>query len=192
MAKILWTEQEEQLKEKVLEKFEEYVQYVYEHWDFGFFLTTAGTTGTQALIRIAYGNTNPKLADELLVIARAINIKVIHDSKWGLKKEEIIPFLEKMRIRNLGQYRACAVSRVLPFRISSYTDVMRELLARDFIHPLDADIDDGDYYIEVKFKTLRMLYKRGFSSKTMAKKTFKRVAIYPLCTIKKKRDEDNN
>lgn len=180
MGKILWTPAEKKVLDlaEQPEKFKDFLQYCRDNWYYGYFLTTSGTTGWHVDVRKRYWHANPRRGDDILVLGRALSIKVVHESQWGMISPEKVDFLEKLWVK-WGKLIRKGV-RVNYTR--DETPIMKELLARGFVHHKDLKLEKGDYFIHGDYF---LVYQRPFSSRVTAKKAFKRFAIKPLCTIKR-------
>ena len=159
---------------------QEFFEYCYQNWDFGYFTTQSSTTGVEAELRKQYFHTNPKLADDLMVIFRAINTRVLHHSRWEMNMFESVQFLQKLHGEYASRIRKEARKPTnQPYRPK--TPVIWELMNRGFIDIEDLEGDNGDYMIVAL--TLGLAYKKTFVASSLAKDIYRRFAIKPICTI---------
>jgi len=144
MIKNFWTPAEEKVLKLLQDNKKDFLRYCWREWGFGFVCTQSSTVGWQALLR-KRAISSPALADNLLVVGRAVMIKVKHCSHWGMTEPEKITFIEKL----YAHYLRILFPSPKPFaQLYTYTETVKELLERGFIDQRDCDM--GVYHFRVQ------------------------------------------
>lgn len=119
----------ELIKGKLKKRF---LKYCRINWGFGMVFTHSSTVGWQSLFRKMAVGGLPTEADNCLVVGRAISIKVLHDSRWGMGEVEQSQFIYKV----YELFRERIEKKTNPVW-DLRTDVYIELFGREFFLPED-------------------------------------------------------
>jgi hypothetical protein len=158
--------------------------------------TCHATTGWQMEVYVRYHQANPNYGDKILAIGRGLHMAYITEAaqimfgtggRLGVKgwaSQDTVDFFEKLYDKYWEQAIIPKAWEMNEDDLlhNTFTEDLKELLARGFIHIHDSpDMDEGDFFIY--HNRANLIWPKGLSSKTYALELVYKWGVTG-CTIK--------